>query len=94
VLYAWSLAWGHTAVSLVTAEGPTTKAARRKPLGVQSYIVTAPVGTLPGGGRITVDLDDVVINPGEFIQVVAKNLGTVTSAGVICAQIGFTAHWA
>lgn len=94
VLYAWSLAWGHTAVSLATAEAATTKSPRRKALGFHGYVVTAAVGQQPVGGQIYVPLDDVVLNPGEFIAVVAKNLGTVTSAGVICNHIGFTSHWA
>lgn len=94
VLYAYSLAWGHTAVSMATAEAATTKAPRRKPLGVQTFVVTAAVGAQPGGGRIFIPLDDVVVAPGQFIAVCAKNQGTVTSAGVICFQVGFSSHWA
>lgn len=90
VYYFWSLAYGHTGVSLVTAEGASTKAARRIPLGIQTYVVTAPVGTL--GQRIYVQFaKPIVVAPGEFVQTVAKNVGTVTSAGVICFIIGFDA---
>lgn len=94
VLYAWSLAWGHTAVSLATTEAATTKSPRRKALGFQGYPVTAAVGQQPVGGQLYIPLDDVVVNPGEFIQAVAKNLGTVTSAGVITCLVTFTGHWA
>lgn len=90
VYYIWSLAFGHTGVSLVTAEGALTKAARRIPLGIQTYVVTAPVGTL--GQRIYVPFTKpIVVAPGEFVQTVAKNVGTVTSAGVICMTVGFDA---
>lgn len=90
VYYFWSLAFGHTAVSLATAEAATAKAPRRIPLGQQTYVVTAPVGTL--GQRIyTPFAKPIVVAPGEFVQVVAKNQGTVTTLGVICVTIGFDA---
>lgn len=92
VLYMYSLAWGHTAVSLATAEAATTKAPRRVPLGIETYVVTAPVGTLGQGFSVKLD-SPAVVYPGEFLQVVAKNVGTVTSAGVICLIVGFDVYW-
>jgi hypothetical protein len=92
VYYAWSLAYGHTAVSLATAEAATTKAARRIPLGIQTYVVTAAVGTLGQTVQVTF-INPIVVQPGEFVQTVAKNLGTVTSAGVIVNLISFDAKW-
>ena len=92
VYYLWSLAYGHTAVSLATAEAATTKAARRIPLGIQTYVVTAPVGTL--GQTVTLTLQNpIVVAPGEFVQLVAKNVGTVTSAGVITTVSSFDGYW-
>lgn len=82
VLYALSLAYGHTAVSLATTETATSKAPRRLPLGFQSIPATSAVGVL--GGQIDLSFETpILVQPGEFIQVVAKNLGTVTSAGVV-----------
>lgn len=92
VLYAWSLAYGHTAVSLATAEAATTKAARRIPLGIQTYVATAAVGTLGQTVQLTFN-NPIVVQPGEFVQTVAKNLGTVTSAGVITCLVSFDAKW-
>lgn len=91
VYYLLSLAFGHTAVSLATAEAATTKAARRIPLGLQSYPVTAAVGALATTINLKFDAP-VVLYPGEFVAVVAKNVGTVTSAGVITFLIGFDAY--
>jgi hypothetical protein len=92
VYYVYSLAFGHTTVSLATAEAATAKAPRRIPLGIQTYVVTAPVGTL--GQRIYTPFQQPIhVAPGEFVQVVAKNVGTVTSAGVICMSIGIDARW-
>lgn len=92
VLYAWSLAYGHTAVSLATTETATSKAPRRMPLGMQTFPATSAVGTIAS----IIDLDlsaPIVVQPGEFIQAVAKNLGVVTSAGVITAIISFGGYW-
>jgi len=92
VLYAYSLAYGHTNVSLATTESATSKAPRRLPLGMQTFAANAAVGVI--GNRIDVDLaTPVVVQPGEFVQLVAKNLGVVTSTGVITFNISFGGYW-
>ena len=97
VLYLYSLAFGHTAVSLATAEAATTKAPRRIALGFHNFVVTAPAGTLSGGvfpaPIIKQFLAPIVVAPGEFVQVVAKNAGTVTSAGTITFMINFDGYF-
>ena len=80
------IAYGHTAVSLATAEAATTKAPRRLPMGFATWPVGAAIGQQPQAGKITVDLGDapVFINPGEFIALVGKFLvGTATASQVI-----------
>ncbi len=92
VLYAYSLAYGHTTVSLVTAESATTKAPRRLPLGMQSFVAAAAAGVMAN----VVDFDmatPIVVQPGEFVQLVAKNLGTVTTLGVITFIVSFGGYW-
>jgi len=82
----FSLAYGHTAVSLATAEAATTKAARRIVIGYATWAVGAAIGQGPQGGRISIDLGDapVFVNPGEFIQLVGKFLvGTATASQTI-----------
>lgn len=82
----FSLAYGHTAVSLATAEAATTKAARRIAIGYATWPVGAAIGQGPQGGRISFDLGDapVFVNPGEFIQLVGKFLvGTATASQTI-----------
>jgi hypothetical protein len=93
VYAVWSLAYGHTSVSLATAEGAATKAPRRIPLGIQTFVVTAPVGTQDSRDINIVFQTPVVVNPGEFVQTVMKNVGTVTSAGVITWTIMIDAVW-
>ena len=82
----FSLAYGHTAVSLATAEAVAAKAPRRIALGFMTWAVGAAIGTQPQGGPIFVDLGDapVFVNPGEFVQLVGKFMsGTATASQVI-----------
>jgi hypothetical protein len=93
VIYSASLAYGHTAVSLATAEGATTKAARRVPLGVKSYVSAAAQGaTVP---RITASFASapIAVYPGEFVQIALRNLGVVTTSGVITFVASFNGYW-
>ncbi len=99
VVYAYALAYGHTALSLATAESAsfannTTKAPRRIPLGIESIAATAAVGTVGSANGIYMPFAvPIVVNPGEYVAVSAKNLGTVTSAGVVVALVTFNAFW-
>ena len=81
----FSLAFGHTAVSLATAEAATTKAPRRVALGYMTWAVGAAVGSQPQTGRIQVNFTDpIYVNAGEFVQLVGKFLvGTATASQVI-----------
>lgn len=82
----FALAYGHTAVSLATAEAAAAKAPRRIPLGIASWAIGAAIGAQPQCGRIQVDLGDapIFVNPGEFVQLVGKFLaGTATASQVI-----------
>jgi len=99
----FSLAFGHTAVSLATTESAsfanaTTKASRRVPLAVFTQAITTgqAVGTIvsqPGGGTIDFTRAPIYVNPGEFVQVVAKKVGTAITAGVIAYVIRFDYSW-
>ena len=87
----FSIAFGHTAVSLATAESAsfatgTTKAARRIPLGIATWAVGAGIGAGPQAGPIFLDLGDspIYVNPGEFVALVGKFIvGTATASQTI-----------
>lgn len=82
VVYAYSIAYGHTAVSLATTETATTKAPRRKVLGLNQFPAAAALATQ--GNEVKADLENpIVVQAGEFFQIVAKNIGAVTTTGVI-----------
>lgn len=88
----WSLAFGHTAVSLATSEAATTKAPRRIPIG--SNTVAAAAAALTQLATIQLSLvRPIVINPGEFVAVVKKKVGTAPSAGVVAHTIVIDASW-
>lgn len=89
----WSLAFGHTAVSLGTGESATTKAPRRIPLGVQT--VASGAVALTQLATVAIDLNEapIYVNPGEFVQVVKKKVGTAPSAGVVAHTIVLVYSW-
>lgn len=94
----WSLAFGHTAVSLATAEAATTKAPRRIALPAFTQVVTAAqaVSTMvsqPGGSFVDFGDAPIFVNPGEFIQLVTKHVGTVGTAGTIAHVVTFVYGW-
>lgn len=88
----WSLAFGHTSISLATAEGASAKAPRRIPLGVQT--VAAGAVALTQLQSVLFDFTrPVIVNPGEMLQVVKKKVGAAPSAGVIAHIITFDYGW-
>jgi hypothetical protein len=94
----YSLAFGHTAVSLATAEAATTKAPRRVPLAGLTQAVTAAqaVSTMvaqPGGSFVDFGDAPIYVNPGEFVALVSKKVGTVATAGVLAHLVTFVYGW-
>jgi len=90
----WSLAFGHTAVSLATAEAVAAKAPRRVALGNQLITAAQAVSTLVPN-RISVRFDGcpIVVAPGEFVATVTKHIGTVGTSGTVAHVITFDAYW-
>ena len=83
----YGIAYGHTALSLVTTESgsfvsPTTKAPRRVLLGTQGYAVTSAAG-INGAIVDRTFISPITVNPGEYFQITMRNVGTVTSAGAL-----------
>ena len=91
----WSIAFGHTAVSLATAEAAAAKAPRRVPLGIMTWPVAAAIGQGPQGGDIVIGFDSpIYVNPGEFFAFVAKFIvGTATASQVIWGTATVIHSW-
>lgn len=92
----WFLAFGHTAVSLATTEAATTKAPRRiiAPF-VQLIGAAAAVSTLVTNTTPFWDLGDapVYVNPGEFVQLCTRHIGTVGVSGTVVHRITPVYGW-
>ena len=98
VLYAYALAYGHTNVSLATAEtGSFVTATAHAPriifVGMENYVVTAAVGAMGQGASLDLSSAPICVRPGEFVALIARNMGTVTSAGVITIGCSFVGYW-
>ena len=92
----YSLAYGGTALSLATAEGAATKAYRRIPIGVENYGGgnNVTVGTLGATAPLLLTpASPIIVNPLEYVIIAVKNVGTVTTSGVITIAVTFDAHW-
>ena len=86
----WFLAFGHTAVSLATTEAATTKAPRRIALPFTQLVTAAQaVSTLVSQPTQFVDFGDapVFVNPGEFVQLCTRHIGTVGTSGTVVHRV-------
>ncbi len=86
IIFAWAVGFGSTASTLATTEtttfaSGTTKIARKIPLGVQALAATAAVGTVSSGFQVDFSSAPLPVNPGEFLHIILRCLGTSTSAG-------------
>jgi hypothetical protein len=98
IIYAHALCYGGSNVSLATTETTTfatatAKAYRRIPLGFESFAATAPVGAVSGQGVRVRFQTPIVVNPLEFVAISTKNLGIVSSSGVITSMVSFNGYW-
>ena len=88
----YCLAFGGSTVSLAATESATVKLARRFALPSFTQVVTATqaVSTMvsqPGGSYIDLGDAGILVNPGEFLQLVKKNVGTVGTSGTVAHVI-------
>lgn len=98
VIYAYAVAFGHTAVSLATTESAsfatgTTHAPRIVPIGMEAFAAAAAAGIEGSGTAVVTFQSPIIIRPGEFVQLIARNVGTVTTAGAITIVGMIDAYW-
>jgi hypothetical protein len=91
----WYVAWGHTAVSLATADGIAAKAPRRMSLGQMALLTPA---TVLAGQPFDRDINlafstPIVVNPGEYVASVVRFGGGATAAGVYSGAVSFEGYW-
>jgi hypothetical protein len=89
LVYAYGIAYGHTAVGLTTTESTsfvtgTTKAPRRVAIGTTGYLASAAVGQQNPAGPLTIQfVTPIVVHPGEFFQIIAKSLIAAPASGAL-----------
>lgn len=92
----YSLAFGHTNVSLATTEAVAAKAPRRIALPFTQAITSGQAAsTIVAQSENFCDFGDapIFVNAGEFVQLVTKHVGTVATAGVIAHTVTFIYGW-
>ena len=90
----WGLAWGHTVLSLATADAVNAKAPRHLALGQMYAAIGAVVGQTYDRDIVANFVTPIVVNPGEFIATTVRFLlGTATASQEVVASIGFEGYW-
>ena len=92
MIHSYAIAYGHNPIFAATAAAATTKSPRRIPLGINQFAAAAAVWAQ--WTRIYVPFDrPLPVNPWEYVAILAKNIGAVTTTGVITFFVGFDAGW-
>lgn len=90
----WGLAWGHTALSLATADAVGAKAPRHMALGQMSAPIGAVIGATYDRDIVANFTTPISVNPGEYIATTVRFLiGTATASQEVVAAIGFEGYW-
>jgi hypothetical protein len=90
----WGLAWGHTAVSLATADAANTKAPRHMKLGQMYGAIGNAIGQCYDRDIVATFSTPIAVNPGEFIAVTLRFLlGTATASQEVVGTVGFEGYW-
>jgi len=96
---SWAIGFGSSAASLATTEtasftAPTTKIARKIPIGSQAVAATAAVGTLVAGFSFDFSQAPLPIHSGEYLHVILRiPTGTATSAGAIRGSVALFGYF-
>ena len=97
IVLCFALGVGSTNSSLATAESAsfttaTAKIARKFPIGAQAFAATAAIGTLAAGFQRAFP-EGLPVQPGEFLHIILRAIGTSTSAGTIRGGITPIGYW-
>lgn len=83
----WGLGLNSTAVSLATTDSDPVYGPRRIPVGTQSLLITAPIGTALQEIRRTFE-SGMIIQPSRYLHVILQvPVGTATSSQIIRGDV-------
>lgn len=97
MIFEYAIAHGHTAISLATVQSGsfttnTVTAPKRVPIGAERYITTFTAGQLGAGATAKFQIP-LVVRPGQYVQLIVRNVGTASSAGVVTFCAMFDSYW-
>lgn len=91
---AWALGVGSTAVSLATTEAATTRAPRRIPIGMQSFVVGAAIGATTNDIELDLSSAPIYVEPGSFVHIILRiPVGTATASQQIRGTVSIVGQW-
>ena len=100
-MWIWGIFYGNTTANPTTAESgtfttATVKAPRKVLIGSMTWATAAtPIGTPPDRGDIIATFQTpLIVNPGEYIQIVAKMInGAASATGNLFFTYMFDGYW-
>jgi hypothetical protein len=81
--FFWAAGVGSSAVSLATTDAATTVSPKRVPLGVQSFLAAAPLGTIASGFDVQFTDAPLVVQPGTYLHIIVKQLNGAATASLV-----------
>jgi hypothetical protein len=81
--FFWAAGVGSSAVSLATTDTATTVSPKRVPLGVQSFLAAAPLGTIAAGFDVQFTDAPLVVQPGTYLHIILKQLNGAATASLV-----------
>ena len=81
--FFWAAGVGSSAVSLATTDAATTVSPKRVPLGVQSFLAAAPLGTVAPGFDVQFTDAPLVVQPGTYLHIIVKQLNGAATASLV-----------
>ena len=81
--FFWAAGVGSSAVSLATTDAATTVSPKRIPLGVQSFLAAAPLGTIASGFDVQFTDAPLVVPPGAYLHIIVKQLNGAATASLV-----------
>jgi hypothetical protein len=82
-MFFWSAGVGSSNISLGTTDSTTASSPKRIPLGVQSFLAAAPIGTASDGFDIDFDNAPLVVPAGTFFHIIVKQLNGAATASLV-----------
>jgi hypothetical protein len=82
-MFFWSAGIGANAVNLATTDAGNSVSPKRIPLGNQSFLAAAPIGTMAPGFDVQFTDAPLVIPPGCFIHIILKQLNGAATASLV-----------